>query len=372
MMDKTLEDELKLIKHQKFVLYKGKKSKPTLVAQALRSLVMSLSVGSSEAAALASVGEQFSKYEVGRNFQRASKLMYDKGISFKAALISTEVLPATAVELIEASPTAQTLQANLEQAARLVTEGHNVKKMLTTNLAGPGFMIVLIIGFLYISTGLLIPKFIEAFAALGTETPLATRVLQKTAVVVTWVLSILLVVAGLLGGFWAAVGRRMHSCKLFKDRMLLGIPVLGPILQITATARLFRLLSANLDTGVREADALRSAGRGSGNYFIEHHCATHAKRMEEEGVQLKEFIVSKAFPYVATATISSAPSVIQEIGAMKQLAPEYENEAKLQLDMLAETLTPLLNYIVYGIAGAMILALMIPMYSVYGPMMNMA
>lgn len=372
MMDKALEEEVKLAKNPSFVLYKGRKSKPPLVAQALRALVMALRVGESEASALKSVGQQFYKYEVGRNFVRGSDLMYKRGLTFKAALISSEVLPPTAVELIEASPTSQTLQANLEQAARLVTEGHNVRKMLITNLAQPGFMMVLILAFLYTSTGYLIPKFLDAFSALGTETPPATIIMQKAAVIVTWVLSSVIVVCGLLSAYWFAFGRRHRKSKMFKARMMLRIPVIGPILQISTTARLFRLLSANLDTGVRESDALRSAGRGCGNYFVEQHCAAHAEKMLQDGVVLKDYIRHKAFPFIATAMITSAPSVLQEIAAMNQLAPEYEMEATLQLGMLSETLTPILNYIVYGIAGALILALMVPMYSVYEPMMNMA
>lgn len=372
MIDKALEAELSQIEHKKFVLYKGKKSKPPLVAQALRALVMSLKVGQSEAASLEKVGQEFAKYEVGKNFQRGAKLMHEKGFTFKAALISTEILPPTAVELIEASPTAQTLQANLEQAARLVTEGHNVRKKLMTNLAGPSFMIVLILAFLYISTSLLIPQFSEAFSSLGQETPKSSIIMQQAAVVVTWVLTVVISLSLLVLAYWFAWGRRSHRSKMLKDRIILGIPVIGYILKINTTARLFRLLSANLDTGVRETEALSSAGRGCGNYYIEQVCISHAQRMSADGVPLKEYINNKAFPFIATAMISSAPSVLQEISAMNQLAPEYEVEAKVQLDLLSETLTPTLNYFVYGIAGALILALMLPIYSIYGPMMDMA
>jgi len=186
--DQTLEAELKLIKNPKFVLYKGKKSKPLLIAQALRALVMSLRAGKSEAAALEIVGTEFGKYEVGKSFLRASRLMYDQGVSFKAALISTEVLPATAAELVEASTTSQTLQTNLQQAAKLVTEGHNVRKMLTTSLAGPGMMLVLVLVFLFLSTSLIIPKFMESYAMLGSEVPKASLIMMVVSKVVTCVL----------------------------------------------------------------------------------------------------------------------------------------------------------------------------------------
>lgn len=371
MIDKALEEELKLVEEPKLVWYKGRKSKPPLVAQALRSLVMTLQVGQPEAVALQMVGKQFYKYEVGRNFVRASDLMYSQGLSFKAALVSTDVMPPTVMELIEASPTSQTLQANLIEAARLVTAGHHVRKMLVTNLAQPGFMIVVILGFLYFSVGYLVPKFLASFSALGAETPPATIFMQNFAQITTYVLMVVGGIVGLTCIYWFAFGSRHQPSRKLKARMLLGIPMVGPILKINATARLFRLLSANLRTGVREQDALRSAGRGSGNYYMELTCSDHAERMDNEGVKLKEFIDDKAFPFVASAMVLTSPSVLQEISAMEQLAPEFEKEAVLQLDMLSETLTPVLNFVVYIIAGVLIMALMIPMYSIYDPLMKL-
>jgi len=158
---------------------------------------------------------------------------------------------------------------------------------------------------------------------------------------------------------------------MLKDLIVLKIPGVGPILKLTTTARLFRLLAANLDTGVSEVEALRSAGRGCGNFYVEQHCDAHAQKMITEGAPMKEYISNKAFPYTATAMISSAPSVLQEISAMEQLIPDYEEEVQLQLKTLQETVVPILNYVVYAIAGVLIIALMVPMYSIYEPMMNM-
>ncbi|XKH58588.1 type II secretion system F family protein (plasmid) [Citricoccus nitrophenolicus] len=363
--------ELELAKKPFFVLYKGKKSKPELIGRALRSLAMVLRVGETEANALEIVGQQFKKYEIGRAFLDAEDIMRNQGGSFKQALLAQEVLPRTAKEMIDAAATSTALHRNLARAAKLVGDAVNVRKKLGMQMIGPGFMIGLITVFLFLSVTFIIPSFVGMFGQLGAETPMMTLILLQVAEVLKWVVGILLFVVVVAVVFWLLIGRRNPKIRAMVDRVMLKIPGLGSILQLSSTSRMFHLLASSLESGQGEAESLKSAVRGCGNDAIRAHGEDHAQRMVDEGVSMRDVMDSKLFPIAAQKMMLAAPSITQQIQIMKELAGEYDEEAELQLEKLSRTMEPTVNYIVYGIAGLLIIMVMMPMYSIYPAMMDL-
>lgn len=365
------ENGVPLKKAATFVWYKGKKSKPETIARSLRALTMVLRVGESEARALEIVGEQYHKYEIGRAYENAAKTMREHGAGFKQALMAEEVLPRTVRELIEASHTSTALMKNLQVAATLVGESQNVKKKLLMNLIQPGFMMAMCIGLLFVAVTLIIPGFVATFASLGAETPPMTIMILEIAEITKWVMGSIIGAVLLFMGYWVTLGRKSEKFKIMMDTLSIRIFGIGPIVQLAATSRLFQLLSANLDTGIGEPEALRSAANGCGNEALKAHCVTHSEKMLSDGVPLKDFIKTKLVPSDARNLLSSAPSIRQEIEIMNELAPEYRNEANVQLETLSKTLDPIVNYAVYGVAGLLIIAIVLPMYAVYPELMKL-
>lgn len=365
------ENGVPLKKAAAFVWYKGKKSKPETIARSLRALTMVLRVGESEARALEIVGEQYHKFEIGRAYENAARTMREHGAGFKQALMAEEVLPRTVRELIEASHTSTALQKNLQVAATLVGESQNVKKKLLMNLIQPGFMMAMCIGLLFVAVTLIIPGFVATFSSLGAETPPMTLVILQVAEITKWVLGGIVGVIGLFMAYWTTFGRKSERFKIMMDTVSIRIVGIGPIVQLAATSRLFQLLCANLDTGIGEPESLRSAANGCGNEALKHHCITHSEKMLTNGLPLKDFIKTKLVPSDARNLLGSAPSIRQEIEIMNELAPEYRNEANVQLETLSKTLDPIINYMVYGVAGLLIISIVLPMYAIYPELMKM-
>ncbi|MET4143724.1 type II secretion system F family protein [Arthrobacter sp. UYCo732] len=365
------ENGVPLKKAPTFVWYKGKKSKPETIARSLRALTMVLRVGESEARALEIVGEQYHKFEIGRAYENAAKTMREDGAGFKQALMAEEVLPRTVRELIEASHTSTALMKNLQVAATLVGESQNVKKKLLMELIQPGFMMAMCIGLLFVAVTLIIPGFVATFASLGAETPHMTIVILEVAEITKWVLGILITLVVLFMCYWVTLGRKSERFKIMMDTISIRVYGIGPIVQLAATSRLFQLLSANLDTGIGEPESLKSAANGCGNEALKHHCITHSEKMLSDGLPLKDFIKTKLVPSDARNLLGSAPSIKQEIEIMNELAPEYRNEANVQLETLSKTLNPIVNYMVYGVAGLLIISIVLPMYAIYPALMKM-
>lgn len=367
----TAEQNIDLGKKPFFVWNKGKKSKPELVAQAMRSLAMLLRIGEGEATSLEIIGEQFKKYEVGKAFIDASDLMNTRGATFKQALMEQDVLPRVAKQMIDAATNSSQLHENISKAARLVGESVSVRKKIMNQLIQPAFMLGLAMVFMFIAVFFIIPGFDSIFSQLGAETPMMTVVLLQVADVLKWVISGAILVVVLGAAYWLLIGRRSPRVRAAVDRFMLKVPAVGPILQLSATGRMFDLLATSLESGQDEAEALRSAVRGCGNDAIREHGEDHAVAMINGEVNLKQVMDSKLFPYAASRMVLSSPTVIQQIQIMRELSAEYDQETKVQLDKLSKTLEPTVNYLVYGLVGVLVVIVILPMYSIYPAMMDM-
>lgn len=354
-----------------FVWGGGKKSKPETVARSLRALAMVLRVGESEARALEIVGEQYQKFTIGRAYLKAAEAMRDDGASFKQAILHEDVFPRTVRELISAAPTSAALQTNLMSAARLVANSQDVKKKLLISMIQPGIMLLMCIAFLFIATAFIIPGFNSIFSTLNTPVPTASVIVTNVAAVLKYVIGAIILVIILMVVFWMTYGKRSYPVRVFMDKIALRLPIIGSIVMLAATSRLFELLALNLRIGMSEPVALEASANGCGNEAMKQHCLEHAERMRTDGVQLRDFAKSRLFPISAQHMISAAPSVKQEIDIMVELAPEYRAEADMQVDAFAKTVEPIMTYIVYGVAGVLIVAIVTPMYAMYPALMNL-
>lgn len=351
-----------------FVWYKGRKSKPATIAQSIRSLVMNLKVGTPEVRALEIVGKQYSRYEIGKAYLNAAKVMSEEGAGFRQALIAEEIIPRTVKELIAASATSAALQENLTHAATLINHSQAVKRKLIVAMISPASTVLLCIVALFVSSAYVIPGLVGMFVQLDAETPAMTLILLQASEVTKYVLGGLMAVGGAFGLYWMLFGRKSDRFKSMVDGIAIRIPQVGPIIQLSTVSRLFHLLATNLQAGMSEPEALRGAASGCGNEAVKYHCLRHAERMLAEGVPLKDFVQTRLIPEDAANLLASSPSIGQEIETMREIGPEYRAEADIRLEGLSESITPIVSVFVYVLAALLVVAMVLPIYDMYPAM----
>lgn len=366
-----VKSDVPLSKKPKFVLSNGKKTKPELMARSLRALAMILRVGESEARALEISGEQFKRYSVGKAYLQAAQTMRHDGATFKTAMLSQDVFPRTVRELIDAAPTANSMHTALTTAARLVQQSQDVKKKIGVALIQPGFMMGMALIFLFVASATIIPGLIKSFATLNAKTPPMALAVVSAANIAKWVVGGIIAVIVLALLFWLVYGRKSQKVRILIDSTAIRLPLIGSIIQLAATSRLFELLAANLKSGRGEPAALESAGAGCGNEALHAHCLRMAALMRTGGAQLSDFAATKLMPLNARYMMGSAPSIKQQIDIMNELSPEYRKEADQQLEAFTRIIEPVSTYIVYAVAGLLIIAVIVPMYAMFPAIMAM-
>jgi type IV pilus assembly protein PilC len=176
-----------------------------------------------------------------------------------------------------------------------------------------------------------------------------------------------LVLAVLIGGGAALTwGYRQPAGREFAHRMLLELPLIGPVMRKIAVARFTRTLGTLLSSGVPILDALEIVAASSGNVVIEKAIMTARARISEGRNLSEPLLETKAFP----------PMVVQMIGVGEQtgaldtmlnkIADFYEEEVDVAVAALTSLLEPLMMVVLGGICGVILIAMYLPIFEIAG------
>ena len=217
-----------------------------------------------------------------------------------------------------------------------------------------------------IVTGILlvkvVPTFQELFQGFGAELPAFTQfVINISEGLQSNFLMVLLTSAALIIGFTEA-RKRSQGFHDAVDRMLLRIPVVGPITHKATVARFARTLSTTFAAGVPLIEALDACAGATGN-VVYRRAVLQVKEDVATGQQL-QFAMRSTGVFPAMALQMTA--IGEESGALDamlaKVATYYEDEVDNLVDGLTSMLEPLIMAILGVLIGGLIIAMYLPIF----------
>jgi type IV pilus assembly protein PilC len=207
-----------------------------------------------------------------------------------------------------------------------------------------------------------IPVFASIFRDLGAELPLLTAVIIKLSNFVSK--NIIFVFLGLVGLFFAfRFYRNTTQGRWTTDRLVLRIPLFGPLLHKVAITRVTRTLSTLISGGVPMLEALKITSSTAGNVTLEKEILD-ARKLVSEGKTLNEgFRESGRFPLMMLQMINvgEATGTLDEM--LGKLANFYDEEVETSVAALLSILEPIMLIFVGGIVGSLVVSMYLPIFS---------
>ncbi len=227
----------------------------------------------------------------------------------------------------------------------------------------PRFVVIAMAVAMVILNLVVLPTFAQIFAGLNTELPWMTRLLLKTshAMVTDWPWLLGGIVGlGLVYRAWVAKpeGRYQH------DRLLLKLPVVGPLVLKASLARFARSFALASRSGVPIVQALNAVAETVGNAYIGQRIAQMRSSIEHGDNLLNAAVATGVF----TPTVLQMLAVGEESGSLDDMIDEaahlYEQEVDYALQNLGAQIEPTL------IAGLGVMVLILAL-GVFLPMWDM-
>ena len=160
--------------------------------------------------------------------------------------------------------------------------------------------------------------------------------------------------------------RRTDRGKEIFDRMLLRLPVMGPVLRKIVVARFTRTLGTLLTSGVPILDALDICARTAGNKVVEHGIQKARDKIAEGHDMAGPLAESRVFPTMVVQMIG----VGEQTGALDQMlnkvADFYEEEVDVAVGALTSLLEPIMMVGIGGMVGVVLISMYLPIFELAG------
>ncbi len=265
------------------------------------------------------------------------------------------------VNMVHAGESGSRLDGILDRLATFLEKSEQIRRKVNGAMLYPG--VVLAVAIAVVATLLLfvIPTFETVFASFDATLPLPTRVvIGFSRVVQNWWWALLAVVVGaaLILRRWAATdaGRRRL------DRMLLRLPVLGPLIRKAAVSRVTRTLGTLLSSGVPILEGLEITARTAGNRVIEDAIRTSRAAIQRGHSIARPLQETRAFPPMVARMIHVGEETGDLDEMLARIADFYDDEVDAGAESLLRILEPVLIVFLGGLVGGMIIAMYLPIF----------
>ncbi len=341
-----------------------KRVKPKDLALFARQLATMIDSGLTLLRALAILADQMENPELRRVLAEV-KLAVESGHSLSGAFAAHgDLFPALMVNMTRAGEAGGFLDTAMRQIAETfeadVRLRGKVKSAMTYPVVVFCLAIVMCMGMLLF----IVPIFEEMFRGLGSELPLPTRVLVTLSRAMKYAVP--------LGGVGAMVGLgwwRKHGqdprVRTVVDPLKLKVPVFGPLFAKIALARFSRNLGTLLGSGVPILQSLDIVGATTGSIVIGRALQDVARSVAQGESVAGPLARHPVFPPMVVQMIASG----EETGAIDQMlhriAISYDDEIEATTEALTSLIEPLMIAGLGIVVGGMIIALYLPIFSVF-------
>lgn len=274
------------------------------------------------------------------------------------------VFPSMLCNMVEAGEASGSLDKSFERMATQFEKDAELEAAVKKAMIYPIVLIFVLIGVIFAMMTFVIPKFMGMFEGLEVDMPKITMVIVNVSnfFVRFWWL-ILIIAASLFVAFKAF--QASAGGKDFIDRLALRLPVLGPIQQKKACAKLGRTLCTLLGAGVPMIDALEITAKSMDNNNYKR-AMSDAKDQVARGVVLSRPLkTSGLFPPMVCHMVSIGEETGNIEAMLENVAGYYEEDVQNATESMMALMEPAIIIVMAFVVGFLILAILSPMFTLY-------
>ncbi|WP_117170448.1 type II secretion system F family protein [Paraliobacillus sediminis] len=289
----------------------------------------------------------------------------EEGIGLSDALAEfPRLFPELLISMIHAGEVSGNLDEILDRMATYYEKQYQLKQKIITALTYPivvGIVAVFITIFLL---AFIVPIFTDMFLSFDQEIPPYTAAILSISDIVQaywWVMMLLVLV---LGVTIRLLNRRPNISYLF-DVVKLRIPIFGMFIQKSLLARMTQTLSSLLNSSVPILQAVTITERVIDNKVIKRVLRESRDSLEKGESLATPMEKHWVFPKLITQMIVVGERTGSIDAMLKKVSDFYEQELDESSEKFKSLIEPVMIIFLAVIVGAIVLAIVIPMFSLF-------
>jgi len=266
------------------------------------------------------------------------------------------------VSVVRAGELSGSLPGVLDTLTVYLEKTASLRRKVRGAIAYPSVILFVSLSVVFIMIVKIVPIFENVYARANATLPAPTRTLIWVSGLVryytgTVILLVLLAAAGVYVALQTSQGRRLF------DRVKLGFPMFGQLIRKAIMARVCRTLAVLLNSGIPLIEAMETVSRVAGNRVIEQALTDATRRMRDGGTIAATLRETGQFPVMIIQLVATG----EESGTLPTMlgkaAVYYEQQVDNSVATLSTLIEPVMIVIMGAIAGAVIFALYLPIFT---------
>ena len=287
------------------------------------------------------------------------------GFTLSQAMKNFKGFPTVYISIIEAGEANGRLDNAFAQCALICKKDIALSGKLRSAFTYPIFLIVLVLALIIILCGFVLPTFKDTYGSFGAELPGLTLALMNFSdfLIGYWWLLIIVVLGIVLG--LRALKKANADFNMMWAKMMLKIPLVGPIIRQSSLARFCRLMSTLTDAGIPIHKAMGLARDVVPNVYVRENVQAVLDDVQI-GVTIHDAMAKHT---VFDPILVSMIRVGEESGmlgdSLKKMADLFETQTDESTQILTDAMTPIMTVVIGGVVGTLVVAMILPMFGMY-------
>jgi type IV pilus assembly protein PilC len=257
------------------------------------------------------------------------------------------------------------MERALRQMAEHIQKNANTAKKVKGALAYPSFMLLLAFGVVAILAFFVVPQFQKMYDQMDVKLPIATRILLgATDFVRSWGpwIMLLVVIMAVVAFFLT----RSEEGKYQRDKIMLGLPLLGRVIVLTELSRVASTISTLFRAGVPLPEVVTLASNSCSNKVIARALMDVRQEMLQGQGLSRPMSQRPVFPALIVQMASVGENTGNLDATMDTVAQSYDIDASERTAAMTGLITPIATLFIGGLVAFVALALVSTMYGMMG------
>jgi len=277
--------------------------------------------------------------------------------------------PEMMVQMAAAGEASGSLEVAFERLTVHFEKEAHLKALVAKSMVYPIILICVIVGVVILMMTVIVPQFTGTFEEIGAELPWITKavIAVSDAIVGYWWL--MLLIAGAIAALILSF-KKTERGAIFFGQLGLKAPLFGNLTVKSAAARLTRTLSTLIASGMALVEAIHICAKIMGNEVVRQAMF----KAEEDVTQGFPLSVPLAESGVFPIMVPQMVKIGEETGSLEEMlakiADYYDEEVEIATEALVAAMEPLIIIVMAGTVVPIILAVLMPMFSLYSALGN--
>lgn len=275
-------------------------------------------------------------------------------------------LPTTFIESVRAGEQSGNLTLVFRRLADFYRKQSETKGKVKSAMMYPSFIMIVAVIVVGVIMVFAVPTFKTTFDSMGSELPLPTQIMIDCSNFLTKTWWIFLVVGALLYGGIQLAKHKSETFHLKWSELGTKVPVLGNIAVMSSSAQYASTMAVMMTAGLSASQAVEVTSRTIENYFMGYKLASIVPDLEAGKPVAECLATTEAYPQLVVEMTGVGEQTGELEHTLEVVSDYYDFEVNEATSRAIGLMEPITICLLAGIVCVILLAVYLPMFSIYG------